>query len=255
MAEVSWIGVLFSLILVVVAIALSLAMGLRLERSLVWASARAAAQLLAVGLVFRAIFLSSQATLFAGIWVAGMVIVAAFVIQYRARRVPGLWRLALASLGLSTAVVLAVIFGLGVMEVTPVALVVIAGITIGNTVPSTVLAVDRVVAYLSEQRGLVEVLLAHGFDARGVTRVVAPLTARTALIPQIERTKVVGLIALPGAMTGLLLAGVPAFDAVLVQLVVMYLVLGSVAVAVVVVTAGALTATFAGRLRVPEWIG
>ena len=62
------------------------------------------------------------------------------------------------------------------------------------------------------------------------------MTARTALIPQIERTKVVGLIALPGAMTGLLLAGVDPIDAVLIQAAVMFLVLGSVATTVSVVT-------------------
>jgi len=37
---------------------------------------------------------------------------------------------------------------------------------------------------------------------------VGAMVTRSALIPQIERTKVVGLIALPGAMTGLLLAEV-----------------------------------------------
>ncbi len=62
------------------------------------------------------------------------------------------------------------------------------------------------------------------------------------------------MIALPGAMTGLLLAGVPAVDAVLVQLVVMYLILGSVSVAVVVVTAASITAAFADGLRLPRWI-
>ena len=41
---------------------------------------------------------------------------------------------------------------------------------------------------------------------------------RTALIPQIESTKALGLVFLPGAMTGLVLAGVDASDAVSIQL-------------------------------------
>jgi len=61
---------------------------------------------------------------------------------------------------------------------------------------------------------------------------------RTALLPQIESTKVVGLIALPGAMTGLILAGVEPRDAVLVQLAIMYLILGSVATSVTVIGLG-----------------
>ena len=44
--------------------------------------------------------------------------------------------------------------------------------------------------------------------------------------------RVVGLIALPGAMTGLLLAGVEPMDAVLLQLIVMYMILGSATITV-----------------------
>ena len=57
-------------------------------------------------------------------------------------------------------------------------------------------------------------------------------------MPQIESTKAVGIVFLPGAMVGLLLAGVSPMDAVQVQLVVMYLILGSVAVTTSVVTMG-----------------
>ena len=65
-----------------------------------------------------------------------------------------------------------------------------------------------------------------------------------ALVPQIERTNIVGLIALPGAMTGLLLAGVAPLDAVLIQLVVMYLVLGAVSTAVVITVVAGLRGLF-----------
>ena len=61
---------------------------------------------------------------------------------------------------------------------------------------------------------------------------------RTTLIPQIETTKAVGLVVLPGAMTGLILAGVSPLNAVLVQAAVMYLVLGSVATTTTVVALG-----------------
>jgi putative ABC transport system permease protein len=70
---------------------------------------------------------------------------------------------------------------------------------------------------------------------------------RTALTPQIEQIKAVGLIALPGAMTGLVLAGVEPVDAVRVQLAVMYLILGSVATSVTVVGLG-----LARRLFTPD---
>ena len=77
--------------------------------------------------------------------------------------------------------------------------------------------------------------------------------ARLALVPQIERTKVVGLIALPGAMTGLLLAGVDPIDAVLIQLVVMFLVLGAVALSVIIVTMAMTRKALTPDLRLAEW--
>jgi len=257
MEPVSVLGAVSSLTLIVLAVAISLRMRLGIERSIIWAALRAAVQLLAVGAVFRLIFESAQAPLYSGLWVAGMIVVAAFVADRRAKGIPGLWKSALFSLAASAGVALAVVFGFGIIEASPVNVVVIAGITIGNTMPATVLAVklavNRAMAYFTDDPGRIETLLALGFDRRQVSRFVAPLTAKTALIPQIERTKVVGLIALPGAMTGLLLAGVEPVDAVVVQLIVMYLILGAVSLSVAVVTTATVTSAFSAGLRIPDW--
>ena len=252
MEPVTTLEAMASLILIALAVVISLWMRLGVERSIVWAALRAAIQLLAVGAVFRLIFESAQAPFFSAAWIAGMTLVAAFVAGRRAG-VPGVWAFALLAIAASAGVALAVVFGFAIIEPTPINYVVVAGITIGNTMPATVLAIDRSTAYFKDHPGRVETLLALGFDGRATARFIAPLTARTALIPQIERTKVVGLIALPGAMTGLLLAGVEPVDAVVVQLVVMYLILGAVAVSVVVVTAAVLTRAFSEDLRLPEW--
>lgn len=253
MESVSLLSAVSSLTLIALAVGISLWMRLSVEGSILWAALRAAVQLLAVGAVFRLIFESAEAPWYSAAWIAGMVTVATFTADRRAKGIDGVWPFALAAIGASTGVALAVVFGFGIIEPTPVNYVVVAGITIGNTMPATVLAVNRATAYFSDHPGRVETLLALGFDGRSVARFVAPLTARTALIPQIERTKVVGLIALPGAMTGLLLAGVEPVDAVVVQLIVMYLILGAVSVSVAVVTTAVLTRAFGGGLRLPEW--
>ena len=95
---------------------------------------------------------------------------------------------------------------------------------------------------------------ALGFEKGQAAEYVTASSARKALIPQIERTKVVGLIALPGAMTGMLLAGVDAFDAVLVQLVIMYLLLGSVGLAVVMVVTIIAGKAFTADGRLQLWV-
>jgi putative ABC transport system permease protein len=246
--------VLASLSLVGLAIALSWWLGLGVGRELVVASIRAAVQLLAVGLLFAFIFGSAFAQWWAWLWVGVMVVIAAVVVVRRAAfRIERLPLVAGFTILGSTLISIAVTFGFGVLPYDPVALVVIAGITIGNAVPSAVLGVNQAVGLARDRPGEIEAALALGLDRRQVTRFIAPRAARSALIPQIERTKVVGLIALPGAMTGLLLAGVEPIDAVVVQLLVMYLVLGAAAVCVVSVVAAVSRATVTDDLRAAPW--
>lgn len=250
---ISVAGAIASVTLVLLAAGLSWWRGVGVEKSVLWAAFRAAVQLLAVGAVLAVIFTSPGAMVFAWLWVVFMVVIAAETAKRRAPEVPGLRTTVFLAIGGSAAVALAVVFGFQILELTPVTVVVTAGITIGNTMPSTVLASDLVVNYLQDNRLQIEGLLALGFDEKGASQFLVRTTSRTALIPQIERTKVVGLIALPGAMTGLLLAGVEPIDAVIVQLVVMYLVLAAVVVAVLVVVTTISRRAFTPDLRLEPW--
>ncbi len=251
---IGWIEAVASSALVLVAFGLSMWKGLGVERSILWASIRAAVQLLAVGLLFRLIFGSATATLWAAIWVVAMTAVSVETVRWRARSIPNVRLSASLSLGGALAVSLGIVFGLGVFELEPVTLVVIAGITLGNTVPSAVLAVDTAAKTFSDHPVRVEGLLALGMGPDAVSRFMTPEAVRHALIPQIERTKVVGLIALPGAMTGMLLAGADAISAVLVQLVIMYLVLGSVAIVVVTLVTIIAMRAFTPDARLQPWV-
>ncbi len=89
-----------------------------------------------------------------------------------------------------------------------------------------------------EQRDLIEARLALGLTAGESFQPHLRQALRTALVPQIESTKAVGIVFLPGAMVGLILAGVDPSDAVKVQVSVMYLVLGSVATTTAVMSLG-----------------
>jgi putative ABC transport system permease protein len=252
---VGWPVVLASLSLIVLAMGLAWALGLHIERELITASLRAAVQLLAVGFVFALIFKSTGAAYWAWLWVAGMIVVATVVVVRRAKhRIDGLAVVAGSAVLGSAAISIAVTLGFGVIDYGPVALVVVAGITIGNAVPSAVLGVNQSVDSSRDRIGQLEALLALGLDRRQIVRFMAPRTARTSLIPQIERTKVVGLIALPGAMTGLLLAGVDPVEAVVIQLLVMYLVLGTAAVCVVAVTTAITRAAVTAELLIADWV-
>ena len=252
---VGWPVVLASLSLVLFALGLAWALGLRIQPELITAALRAAAQLLAVGFVFALIFKSTGAEYWAWLWVLGMIVVAAGVVVRRAKhRIEHLALVAGAAVLGSALISIAVTFGFGVIDYSPVSLVVVAGITIGNAVPSAVLGVNRSVDSCRDRIGDLEALLSLGLDRPQIVRFLAPQTARTSLIPQIERTKVVGLIALPGAMTGLLLAGVDPIEAVVIQLLVMYLVLGTAAVCVIAVVTAITRAAVTSDLVIAGWV-
>ncbi|MDK1016601.1 MAG: ABC transporter permease [Actinomycetota bacterium] len=242
-----------SLVLIAVGVGVSMYLRLGVERSIMWASMRAAVQLIAVGVLLTIVLDSVWELWLAPLWIIAMVGIAAFVVSRRAGTtevIPA----ALLAVGGSTALSLAVVFGFGVLPSGPIEMIVIAGITIGNTLPATVVAADQVRTQMTKERIQVEGLLSLGFTARQSARYVVREATRVALLPQIERTKVVGLVALPGAMTGLLLAGVDPIDAVVIQLVVMYLVLGSVAVSATVVAVATAIKSFTPDQRLKAMV-
>jgi putative ABC transport system permease protein len=238
MSDIGWGGLALSLVLVVVAVGLSWWRRLGLESSITWAAARALVQLLAVGLVLDLLLEPNTSLAWSWLWVLGMVLFAAETVRRRARDVPAMFSLALGAFAAAAVVVLGVLFGLGVFELDSRTLIPLAGLMIGNSMTATVLVARRLYEELRDKRDEVEARLALGQTSWEAARPYVRGALRTALVPQIETTKAVGLVFLPGAMTGLILAGIDPFDAVLVQAAVMYVVLGATATTTTVVAMG-----------------
>jgi putative ABC transport system permease protein len=232
------VGAVASGLLVLVAIGISWWAGLRLERDLITAAVRAAAQLALLGIVLVAILTPGQPLALSWLWVALMVVFAAWTVHRRVPSVPGLWLLSMGAFTASAVVTLGVLFGTGVFPVDSATVVPLAGLMIGNSMTATVLVARRITAELKDKRLEVEARLALAQPSSEAAKPYLREALRTALIPQIETTKAVGIVFLPGMMVGLLLAGVTPLDAVQAQLVIMYLVLGSVAVTTIVVALG-----------------
>jgi len=221
--QVSLGGLATSLALVAVAAVISLWQRLGLERQIVWAAARALAQLLLVGAALTLIIEPGRSLLWSWLWVVAMVAYAGDVARRRAPEVPRIMPLAIASFSAAAVVALGVLFGLRVFPLQGRTLVPIAGMVVGNSMTATVLAARRMVEELRDKRDEVEARLALGHPARRAALPYLRAALRSALSPQIETTKATGLVFLPGAMTGLILAGVSPIQAVLVQAVVMFL--------------------------------
>jgi UDP-glucose/iron transport system permease protein len=237
-SDIGWVGLATSLVFVAIAVAISWAKSLGIERSILWAASRALVQLLAVGAVLAFVLSADRPVAVALAWVVAMVLVATVTVRWRVPEVPGIAVVAFCSIGAAVAVGLSVMVGLQIFPFEGRTIVPLAGMIVGNALASTVVVCRRLLAEVADKRLEIEARLALGQAGPDALRPYTRSALRTALLPAIERTKVVGLVALPGAMTGLILAGVPPEDAVKVQAAVMFELLGAEAAAVSVVSLG-----------------
>ncbi len=236
--DIGLAGLAASSILVAVAVAISLWRRLGLERSLLWAALRALVQLLFVGWALQLVINPDDPLFWSALWLLVMLGFATWTTTRRAPEVPAIVPLSLLAYGSALLVSLGVLFGFGVYPLEGRTVVPLAGMVIGNSLAATVLVSRRLLAEATDQRGVIEGRLALGLSSAEAFQPNLRESLRTALVPQIETTKAVGIVVLPGAMVGLILGGVDPAEAVKVQLSVMYLVLGSVATTTTVMGLG-----------------
>ena len=117
--------------------------------------------------------------------------------------------------------VLLLVLGSGVIPFNGPGLVPTAGIIIGNTMTAATLTGRRAYDELSGKFGTYEAGLAVGLESReAATEVIQP-AGREALTPNLDKTRTVGLVTLPGAFVGVLLGGGTALEAGAAQVLVL----------------------------------
>ncbi|MEZ5215337.1 MAG: iron export ABC transporter permease subunit FetB [Ilumatobacteraceae bacterium] len=249
---VGWWGLAASLIFVVVAIALTSSFRLGLSRTISIATGRSLVQLLVVGSALTLVIDPDTSLAWSWAWVAGIIVFAAYTVTRRVPQVPNLLPVTLASNVAVAVVGLAIVFGFGVFDLDSRSLVPVSGMIIGNSMKSGVVAAMRVVEASAEQRAEIEAGLALGMSTRQASARFVRSALRTAISPQIEQTAGLGIVFLPGAMTGLLLAGADPLDAVRAQLALMYVILSGTVVGSIVTGLGTVSrlTTPAETLRV-----
>ena len=239
--RISLADVGLALCLVVVAVIVSRVRRADLEKDITVATVRSFAQLLAVGFVLDFVFDGRGAL--TPLVLAVMIGTATLTSGARARRVPGARRVAVASLAVATAGTLGLLLLLGIVPAVPRAAIPLGSMILSNAMNTTSLVMSRLHDDLASHRREVEARLSLGQTS---TEAAAPwhrAALRTGMLVIVDNTKVVGLVALPGAMTGMLLAGASPAAAIRLQVVVMYMLLAGTAFAALV--AGRLTV---GRL-------
>ena len=219
-----------SLALIAIAIAVSFWRRAELEQDIAVAVLRSFLQLTAVGYVIQAIFDSDSLWLVAAL-LAGMVAFGAWTAHGRAKAVPAATVPIVLALAVAAGVTLGLVLVLGVFEAEPRYLVPVGGMVIGNSMTAVAVALNRLADEVHDGRRQIEAMLALGATSFQAARATLARSLRSGMIPLVDSTKTTGIVFFPGTMVGMLVAGAEPVDAVRLQLVLLWVLLGAVALA------------------------
>ena len=214
-------------ILLTIPAAISIALKLGLERKLGIASIRTVVQLALIGFILEWVFELSQWYLVVPTLLVMLVAASRAAIARSDRRFPGAYLAAFGSLVLASSFttfsVTEVVIGVEHWY-EPRYVIPLLGMLLGNALTGISLGLDRLLSDVTKQKRAIEAR-----QALGATnwQAVIPFTrdaVRNGMIPIINSMMVVGLVSLPGMMTGQILAGANPVNAVAYQILIMFMI-------------------------------
>jgi putative ABC transport system permease protein len=240
--DVTWPDLALAAMLVLVAAGISRWQRLGLERGFVVGGVRAFVQLVAVGYLLVYLFDTRRWWMVMLALLVMLVAATATATRRRGRPIAGerrrLWEISgtamLFSSGLTLAYVTWIVLGVHPWY-EPRYLIPLFGMIVGNAMNGAALAVERLASEMEAQRGTVEAYLALGATPARASAEPARRAMTAALIPAVNGLMIVGLVQLPGMMTGQILAGQSPLLAVRYQVLVAFMLAAATAMTSVIV--------------------
>jgi len=217
---------------------------LGLERSLAIAALRMMLQLSVVALALRTIF-----ALNSPLWTVALALVmtaaAAFeIVSRQERRIQGPVAFALGAGAPFFAGLVATLFATAIVIgpdpwYAPRYVLPLFGMMLGNALSGTSLVLDSVTSGAVRDRVAIEARIALGASRFEALDAILRRALTTGLMPIVTAMATTGIVALPGMMTGQILAGIDPVSAAKYQVMIMFLIAGSTGMAVVAAGIGA----------------
>ena len=227
--------VLISLALVGVALGISRYEKIKVEKDIAIGTLRAFIQLVAVGYALEFIFDLNKLWLIL-LTILVMVIVGAHTAGRRTKTIlPGM-KISLLSIGGGTFFTLGSMLVLGIITIDPKYVIPLGGMIIGNSMNASALALERIDSEVKNRKAEIEQALALGATAVQAMSRSYKIAVKASMIPILNMMKVVGLVQLPGAMTGMILAGASPISAIMIQIIVVYMLISAVTITAVITT-------------------
>ncbi|MDI6401933.1 iron export ABC transporter permease subunit FetB [Balneolaceae bacterium ANBcel3] len=221
-------------LLLLVNIGLSIALKLGLAKDLIIASIRMAVQLVLVGLILEWVFEMREPwfILLMAFFMAGLAGYSA--VDRTSRRYPGIFWNSLVTIGTSAFLVTGLAIT-GILRVDPwfdpQYMIPLLGMVLGNALTGISLGLDRMMEGCVQNRNWIETMLSHGATRWEAAHEHIREALRTGMIPTVNAMMIMGIVSLPGMMTGQILAGAAPMDAVRYQMVIMFMIAACTALA------------------------
>ena len=225
---------ILSLILVLITGLVSVLLKLGLLKSLLWGTIRAFVQLMLIGYLLTFIFQLNNPLV-----IILIILLMSFIASREATR--RLTKTPLNPAFLSFMTLTASTFLVGMIVVAVIIspepwyeariMIPIFGMILGNSMNAVALALDRMYSEVYSHVEEVEQMLCFGASPWEASRVYIRRAVEAGMTPTINSLMVVGLVSLPGMMTGQILAGMDPREAVRYQFVVMIMIAAAVAIA------------------------
>ena len=235
--ELSYGQVACAALLVLLNAAISVILDLGMLRSWLFAGLRTVGQLTLVGIVLEWVFRVERWYVVLLIIIAMTIVAAHTAVGRSERKYVGIYTNTILSIWVSawvTAVFgMLVILGSEHSWYQPQYAIPLLGMILGNTLNGISLGLNTFTDALVRRREEVESLLALGATRWEAARGPTQHAVRTGLIPIMNSMMVVGIVSLPGMMTGQLLSGTSPLQAVKYQIVIMFLIASATALGTV----------------------
>lgn len=222
-----------ALMLVVIALLVSGKERLGLEKDIIWSVARAIVQLVIVGYVLKYIFdLNNQ-------WLTVLMVLficvnAALNAKKRSHAIDRGFLISFIAITTGTALTLTILLLSGAIEFMPMQVIPISGMVAGNAMVAVGLCFSNLNQRFSDNRQKVEEMLSLGASAKLASTSIVRDSIRAAMIPTVDAAKTVGLVSLPGMMSGLIFAGIDPVKAIKYQIMVTFMLLGTASLSTII---------------------
>ena len=226
-------SLLMATVLIAMAVIVSYQQKMRLEVEILHSALRAVVQLVVVGYVLHFIF-GADHPLFTGGILLVMLISAAINGGKRGSGIKHASWIAGISIGIGAVLTLAVLLGANVLSFTPYQMIPVGGMVMSGAMVAVGLCFRQITTSFKSRQQEIQIKLALGATPMQSCKAILREALIFSLEPTIDSAKTLGIVALPGMMTGLILAGMSPMEAIKYQIIVIFMTFSTVSIAIAI---------------------